>query len=337
MRAYQFDRFDLASLTLRDVASPPAGRGEVVVDVRAMSLNYRDLLVIRGLYNPKFKLPATPISDGSGIVTAVGDGVSHVKIGDRVVTHFVTGWQDGELKAEYLGTTLGLPLAGMAAERVVLPAHAVVPIPAGLDFAEAATLPIAALTAWSALVTEGNLQPGQTVLTLGTGGVSVFALQFAKAMGARVIITSSSDEKLARARTLEADETVNYKQTSEWDRRLLELTGGRGVDLTVENGGIQTLDQSLRSTRAGGVIAMLGAVTGLQGPVNIAACIMKRIRIAGVMVDSLAGYKRMLAFLVERGIRPVIDRRFDFDELPAALGAMQSGGHFGKIVITREC
>lgn len=336
MRAFVLHGFSLDQLRPEERPEPAPGPGEVLVDVRAISLNYRDLLVIRGVYNPKFKLPAIPISDGAGVVAAVGPGVTAVKPGDRVVTHFVTGWRSGQLRGEYLGTTLGMPLAGMAAERVALPEAGVAPLPSGMDFAEAATLPIAALTAWSALVTEGRVERGQTVLTLGTGGVSIFALQLAKAMGARVIITSSSDEKLARARQLGADETINYRTTPEWDRRVLELTDRVGVDVTVECGGIGTLDASLRATRTGGVVALMGAVTGLQGPLNMATCMMKRIRIAGIMVDSRAAYEAMIAFMTRHAIRPVIDRRYAFEELPEALRAMEAGGHFGKIVLTRE-
>lgn len=335
MRRYQIEAFGLENLRLTDVEPARPGPGQVCVDVRALSLNYRDLLVLTGQYNPRLRLPATPVSDGAGVVTAVGDGVASVRAGDRVVSHFVAGWTDGPFRAEYVATTLGTPGPGLASEQAVLPEMAVLPIPEGLSFAEAATLPIAALTAWSALVTEGRLAKGQTVLTLGTGGVSIFALQFAKAMGAKVILTTSSDQKAQRARALGADEVVNYRESPDWDKAVLERTGGLGADITVENGGAATLNHSLKATRAGGVVAMLGAITGLQAQVNLSLVLMRRIHIAGIMVDSRASFAAMNRFLVERGLRPVIDRRFPFEQLRDALAHMQSGKHFGKIVVER--
>jgi len=335
MRAYSFDSFGVEHLKLQEVQPPRPGPGEVVVDVQALSLNFRDLLVIKGLYNPKLKLPAVPISDGAGVITAVGPNVERVRTGDRVVSHFVSGWIDGPFKAEYAGTTLGLPLAGLAAEQVALPAEAVVPLPAGLDFAQAATLPIAGLTAWSVLVTEAELAAGQTVLTLGTGGVSIFALQFAKAMGAQIIITSSSDEKLKRARELGADHTVNYRAHPDWEKVVLDLTGGLGADVTVETGGAGTLSQSLKATRAGGTVGMLGAVTGLAAKIDVTPILMKRLRITGILVDSRAAFGRMNRFIAEHHLHPVIDRVYPFEQLLDAFRLMEAGGHFGKIVIER--
>jgi NADPH:quinone reductase-like Zn-dependent oxidoreductase len=335
MRAYVFDSFGIEHLRLQEVDPPQPHPGEVVIDVKALSLNFRDLLVVKGLYNPKLKLPAVPLSDGAGVVTAVGSGVERVKVGDRVVSHFVSGWIDGPFKAEYAGTTLGLPKAGLAAEQVALPAEAVLPLPAGYDFAQAATLPIAALTAWSVLVTEGQLSAGETVLTLGTGGVSIFALQFAKAMGAKVIITSSSDEKLERARRLGADHTVNYGTYPKWDEQVLDLTDGVGADLTVETGGAGTLNQSMKATRAGGVIGMLGAVTGLRADIDIAPVLMKRLHIAGILVDSRAAFENMNRFIEQHALNPVIDRVYPFEQLPDAFRLMETGGHFGKIVVER--
>ncbi len=334
MRIYRFGSFGLENLKLEEAAPPQPGPGEVLLEVRALSLNYRDLLVLKGLYNPKLKLPATPISDAAGVVAATGPDVQRVRVGDRVTSHFVSGWIDGPFRQEYLNTTLGTPAAGLAGEEVVLPADAVVPIPSGYDFVQAATLPIAALTAWSALRTVGHLQPGQTVLTLGTGGVSIFALQLAKAMGARVIITSRSDQKLARARALGADHTINYSTTPDWEQAVLEYTDGVGVDLTVENAGPGTLDRSLKATRAGGTVALLGALTGRQGMVTTGLILMKRLRVEGIMVDSRAAFEQMNAFLTAQRIEPVIDRRFPFEQLPAALRCLEAGEHFGKIVVT---
>ncbi len=334
MRAYQFDHFGLDHVKLVDRDLPAPGPNEVIVDIKAFSLNYRDLLVIRGHYNPRLKLPATPISDGAGIISAVGANVERVSVGDRVASHFISGWIDGPFCQEYVATTLGAPAAGLAAERVVLPADAVVPIPDNYDLNQAATLPIAALTAWSALVTEGQLRQNQTVLTLGTGGVSIFALQLAQALGARVIITSSSDDKLDRARQLGAAHTINYEQTPKWARAVLDYTAGMGVDVTVETVGAATLNDSLQATRAGGMIAVLGALRGLESTINAGLVLMKRMRVHGVMVDSRAVFEEMVRFIESQNIRPIIDRTFTFDQFPAALHHLESGTHFGKIVVT---
>lgn len=338
MRAYSLPAFGLENLKLTDMPAPIVGAGQFAIDLRAISLNYRDLLVIRGHYNPRFKLPAIPISDGAGVVAEVGPGVSDVRVGDHVLGNFVSDWLSGPFMAEHRGSTLGLPGPGMAAERVVLPAHAAVKIPVGYDFAQAATLPIAALTAWSALVTEGRLDPARrdnpaTVLTLGTGGVSIFALQLAKALGARVIITSSDDAKLERARRLGADATINYRSHPDWDAQVLELTGGVGVDVTVETGGGGTLERSLKATRCGGVVSLLGALTGMKAEITTGMILMKRLRIAGIMVDSRTALEDMLRFIEKHAIMPVIERSFPFEQLPDALQLMESGGHFGKIVI----
>jgi len=333
MRIYRFDNFALDSLRVEDVPPPAPGPGEVLLHVRAISLNYRDLMVVKGLYNPNLPLPATPISDGAGVIAAVGEGVQRVKVGDRVTSHFIAEWIDGPLRSEYVKTTLGTPGPGLAAEQVVLPAEAVVPVPAGYDFAQAATLPIAALTAWSALRTVSQVGPGQTVLTLGTGGVSIFALQLARQMGATVIITSSSDEKLEWARGLAANHGVNYRHRPDWDQAVLELTGGEGVDLTVENGGPGTLDRSMRATRPGGTIALLGALTGRKGEITTGLILMKRLHLAGIFVDCRASFERMNRFIEAHQIRPVIHRTYPFEQLPDALRLMEAGGHFGKIVI----
>lgn len=334
MRAFQLLAFGLENLRLVDHPQPSPGPGEVLLHVRAMSLNYRDLMVIRGHYNPKQALPFVPISDAAGDVAAIGPGVTRVKAGAAVATHFIADWLEGPFRAEYRKSTLGTPGPGMAAEYVVLPERAVVPLPTGYDFAQGATLPIAALTAWSGLVTEGRVAAGQTVLTLGSGGVSIFALQIARALGARVIITSSSDGKLARARQLGASETINYRAQPDWEKQVLALTGNQGADITIETVGGTTLDKSLTATRAGGVVALLGVLAGVKSEINAAGFLMKRLKLAGIMVDSRAAFKQMNQFLAEHRIRPVIDRTFAFDELPAALRYMESGQHFGKIVVT---
>jgi NADPH:quinone reductase-like Zn-dependent oxidoreductase len=249
------------------------------------------------------------------------------------MTHFISDWIDGPFEKRYVGSTLGVPGPGVAAEKVLLPERAVVRTPRGFDAVSASTLPIAALTAWNALVTEGRLSPGEWVLTLGTGGVSVFVIQLAKAMGARVIVTSSSDEKLERARALGADVGINYKKSPRWDKDVLDATKGQGADIVVETAGIATMSASLKAARAGGLVAVLGGVTGLSGEVNIAPLTMKRLRVLGILVDSRANFEKLVAFLDEHPIQPAIDRTFLFEELTDAFRHMEAGAHFGKIVV----
>lgn len=336
MLHYEFARFGLENLMPRTGEPTEPGDGEVRLRVAALSLNYRDLLILRGQYFPTLAAPAVPISDGAGVVEAVGPGVGDWQVGDRVVSHFVTGWQDGPYSSDHANTTLGLPGPGLAAQSVVLPAQALVRIPERLDFAQAATLPIAALTAWSALVTEGAVQEGQTVVTLGTGGVSIFALQLGAALGAKVIVTSSSNEKIAKALALGAHAGVNYVEHPKWEKEVATLTGRQGADLIVENGGVATLSQSLRAVKPGGTIAMLGALTGLVGEVDISPVLMKRARVAGILVDSKAAFQDLIRFVDEHRIEPVIDRRFPFDQLPEALRYLESAQHFGKVVVEVE-
>lgn len=335
MRAYRLNKFGIEQLVPVELEPPRPGAGEAVLDVRAISLNYRDLMVVRGVYNPKLRLPCTPISDGAGVVMAVGPGVTRVQPGDWVMTHFVPQWTSGPYRFEYLRSTLGTPGPGLAAEQVALPAEALLPLPSGYEYGEAATLPIAALTAWNALVETGGVQRGQTVLTLGTGGVSIFAVQIAKALGARVIVTSSSDEKLARAKGLGADIGINYRTTPNWEQLVLEHTGGLGADVTVETAGGETLNQSIAATRAGGTISLMGALTGLAANINTGLLMMKAIRLIGILVGSRESFETLARFLAQHQIRPVIDRQMRFDGLPEALRTMQRGGHFGKIVLTR--
>lgn len=335
MKIYRFDRFGLDALRLVETADEPSplAPDQVRVAIEALSLNYRDLLVIEGTYSSRLPLPATPLSDAAGVVLEVGPGVTKFRAGDEVMTHFVAGWQSGPFEGRFAATTLGLPGPGVAAEVVELPATALLHKPRNLSFAQSATLPIAGLTAWSALVNEGAVRAGQTVLTLGTGGVSLFSVQFAKALGARVIVTSSSDEKLERARLLGADEGINYREQPRWDKVVLELTDGLGADIVVENAGAATLSQSLKCARAGGVVALLGALTGLSHEINIAPIVMKRLRVQGILVDSRSTFETMVEFLDAHPIEPVIDREFEFEALPEALAFMKRGAHFGKIVI----
>lgn len=332
MRAYHLHTgFDIANLKLVEVAEPRPAPGQVLIKMKTWSLNYRDLLVVRGIYAPKLKFPFQMISDGVGEVVAVGDGVTRVSIGDRVSGAFMQAWIDGPPSDSKNHSALGGDIPGLAADFVVLDAEGCVPVPAHLTDEEAATLPCAALTAWNALVTSGHLKAGDTVLTQGTGGVSLFALQFAKMHGARVISTSSSDEKLERMRTLGASDTINYKTTANWSKRVLELTGGVGVDHIVEVGGAGTLGQSVACVRTSGRISLIGVLTG--GEFNPIPILMKSITLQGIFVGSRTMFEEMNRAISLHQMRPVVDRVFPFSEFPQALRHMESGAHFGKIVL----
>jgi len=325
--------FGLDHLAVTQRPDPRPGHGQVLVRVRAVSLNYRDLLTVQGKYNPKQKLPLIPCSDGVGEIVEVGDGVTRARPGDRVCANFAQRWIAGEPDREKLRSTLGGPLDGMLAELVALSEEGVVRVPDHLTDDEAATLPCAGLTAWSALVTDGGLAAGDTVLLQGTGGVSIFALQFAKLLGLRTILTSSSDEKLERARGLGADETINYRQTPDWGPRVKELTGGTGVDLVVEVGGAGTLKQSLLAVRMGGTIALMGVLAGNSLELPLPLIFMQRVRLQGTLVGSREGFEAMNRAVALHKLHPVVDRVFPLEETRAALELMERGGHFGKICI----
>ena len=320
-------------LQVDTLAEPTPGPGEAAVRVRAASLNFRDLLVAKGLYNPRISLPYVPLSDGAGEVSAVGPGVSRFKPGDRVAAAFMPGWIAGGPTEEGGRTALGGGGLGMLAETVVLPAEGLVAIPEHLTFEEAATLPCAAVTAWHALVTEGNIKAGDTVLVQGTGGVSVFALQLATLSGAQVIATSSSDEKLEKATALGAAHTINYKTTPEWDKAVRAWTGGAGVDHVVEVGGVGTLGRSLRATKIGGQISMIGVLSGAAGEVDTRPILMKNLRVQGIYVGSREMFEAMNGAITLHRLRPVVDSVFPLDEVASAFRRMESGSHFGKIVI----
>lgn len=334
MKVYEIqDSFGLDHVVMADRPDPEPGPHEVVVDVSATSVNYRDLMTIRGHYNPRQPLPLIPFSDGVGTVSAVGDGVSRVKVGDRVCGIFNQHWLAGPFVASLRAGTLGGPIDGMLAQRVCLSEEGVVHVPEHLTDHEAATLPCAGVTAWSALFEEGNLQPGETVLVQGTGGVSIFALQFAKAAGARVIVTSSSDEKLERAARMGADETINYVATPEWHKEAKRLTDGRGVDHVVEVGGAGTLSRSLGAVRVGGHIAVIGVLSGTSHEVDVIPILMGRLRLHGIMVGSRATFEMMNMAITAQRLRPVIDRVFPFADAVDALRHMEGASHFGKIVV----
>lgn len=333
MRAYVIDGgfgIDHLRIVERPVGDP--GAGEVRVRVRACSLNRRDLMTVEGQYNPRQPLPLVPLSDGVGVVEAVGSDVRDLQPGDRVAGLFCQEWMGGAPTKERLRTTLGGPLDGMLAEQVILPARGVAKVPAYLTDEEAATLPCAALTAWSALYTLGDVKPGDSVLVQGTGGVSLFALQLAKLAGARVIATTSSDEKAARLRALGADEVIDYTKEPAWGDRARKLAGD-GVDHVIEVGGAGTLEQSVRASRMGGTLSLIGVLSGHATDLALTPLFMGQRRIQGVFVGHKDGFRAMCAALAASALRPVVDRVFSFDEAPAAFAHMKAGGHVGKICI----
>jgi NADPH:quinone reductase-like Zn-dependent oxidoreductase len=334
MRAWQItEQFGLDHLQLVERPEQSPGFGQVRVRLRAASLNFRDLLMTQGMYNPRQPLPLVPCSDGAGEVEAVGDGVRRFKVGDRVAPIFAQRWLDGEPDRNKLGDTLGGPLDGTLRESMVVHEEGLVALPDTMSFVEAAALPCAAVTAWSALMVQARIKPGDTVLVQGTGGVSIFALQFALAAGARVIATSSSPAKLDRLRELGAHAVINYKEDPNWGATARKLTGGRGVDHVVEVGGAGTLNQSIRATRIGGHISMIGVLAGGAQEVNVIPVLMQNIRIQGVLVGHRAAFEDMLTAMSLHKIAPILDRTFGFEEAREAMGYMLSGAHFGKVTI----
>lgn len=333
MKVYELQKFGLENLTRVERAEPRPGPYEVVVKFHAVSLNFRDLMFAKGVYNPHARLPAVPFSDGAGEVVALGEQATRWKVGDRVCPIFTQGWLEGRRSAQKDRTSLGAgDLDGTLREFGAFHENGLVRIPDGLSFAEAATLPCAAVTAWNALIDQGNLKAGESVLTLGTGGVSIFAVQFAKMHGARVISTSSSDEKLARVRQLGADETVNYRTTPDWDKEVQRLTGGAGVDHVVEVGGAGTMAKSVNSVRTEGNVYVIGVLSSGGGfdPIRV---LMKGVRLQGILVGSRQMFEDMNRAITTNELKPVIDRTFHFNEAVEALKYLESGSHFGKIVI----
>jgi NADPH:quinone reductase-like Zn-dependent oxidoreductase len=331
MKQWQISSFGVDSLEFVDHSEPSPGRGEVQVKIHAVSLNYRDLLTIKGFYNPKMLLPRVPCSDGAGEVLAVGEGVSNWKPGDRVCGIFMQNWFEGSLTAAKSRGALGGDIDGMLAEQVSLNSEGLVRIPDHLSYEEAATLPCAAVTAWNAL-TAGGVKPGGTVLIQGTGGVSIFALQFAKMAGARVLGVSSSDEKLERMRTMGLDAGLNYRQTPDWDRWVWEQTGGEGVDLVVEVGGAGTLARSLKAVRVGGVVAQIGVLAQASEPFPVPLILHKAARVQGIYVGSRAHFVEMNRAIAHAKLKPVFEA-FPWSEAREALKKMESGSHFGKLVL----
>jgi NADPH:quinone reductase-like Zn-dependent oxidoreductase len=335
MKAYEIQKFGLDGLAIVDRPIPEPGANQVLVKMHAWSLNYRDLMTVTGRYNPRLKLPQIPLSDGAGEIVAIGSEVERVKAGDRVANTFFERWVSGEATDEQARTALGAGRDGVLAEYIALHQDGVIPIPEHLTYAEAATLPCAALTAWNALVTKGNIKPGDTILTLGTGGVSLFALQFGLLRGAQVFITSGSDEKLEKAGKLGAHQTINYRKQPEWGKYVRQLAGGRGVDLVVEVGGPGTFNQSVTALRRGGTLALIG-VLAQRAETDILPVQMRTIRVQGIFVGSREEFSTMNAAMTLHKIHPIIDSTFGFGKLSEALKLMQTGGHFGKIVVVND-
>lgn len=331
MRVWQISSFGIDSLEFAERPHPEPGPGQVVVKVHAISYNYRDLLMVKGVYNPKLKLPRIPCSDGAGEVSAIGPGVTMWKPGDRVAGIFMQNWQDGPPTPEKVKGALGGDIDGMLAEYVLLEETGLVGIPEHLSYQEGATLPCAAVTAWNAL-SAADLKPGGTVLIQGTGGVSIFALQFARLKGARVLGISGNNEKLERAYDLGLDAGINYRDTPDWDRWALEQSGD-GVDLVVEVGGVGTLPRSLRALKMGGTIAQVGVLTGPGEALPLPAILHKQARIRGIYVGSRQDFLDMNKAITLTQLRPV-GEDFPWAHAPQVLARMEDGSHFGKLVMS---
>jgi NADPH:quinone reductase-like Zn-dependent oxidoreductase len=333
MRAAKVFGFSLDEIRVVEAAVPTPGPGSILVKIKAATLNYRDLAVLTGTYIPGLPLPFVPASDACGEVVAIGDGVTRFAVGDRVTPIYTQGWHDGRPTPEQRATrTIGAPLGGVLQDFVVVPSEDAVRAPVNLTDTEAACLPIAALTAWSALA-AGPVKAGDTVLLQGTGGVSLFALQFAKMAGAKVIILSSSDEKLKRAKALGADIGINYKTTPQWSSAVKEASGGRGADLIVETIGT-SLPESLSCVAFGGTVAIVGFVAGYETKINVRQLIGPMVRIQGIAVGSRRGFEDMNRAIELANIKPVIDTVYPFEDVANAFKYMKKGSHFGKIAVT---
>ena len=332
MKVYEIQQFGIENLALVEREEPKPQANEVLVRFHAASLNYRDLMMVKGVYNPKLKTPLVPLSDGAGEIVSIGENVTKWKEGDRVCPIFMQSWIDGEIDFQKAKTTLGGDLDGCLREFGAFDENGLVRIPDHLSYEEAATLPCAAVTAHNALMVSGNIKPDHTILLQGTGGVSIFALQFASVFGCRTIITSSSDEKLQRAKELGAGDLISYKEREDWDKAVLELTEKQGVDQIVEVGGAGTMQKSLNAVKMGGHIAVIGVLAG-KGDFDLRSVLMKTVKMQGIFVGSRQMFEDMNRLISQHRLQPVIDKTFAFDEARDALKYMESASHFGKIVI----
>lgn len=333
MKCFEVQEFGIDKLALVDREMPRPGPGEVLVRLTAASLNYRDYMVVQGTYNPKLKRPVVPLSDGVGVVEDLGPSVTRFKKGDRVAACFMQAWIEGPVNREKSVSALGGAIDGVLREFAVFSEQGLVHVPSALTAEEAAALPCAGVTAWHALFEHTPGAPGDTVLIQGTGGVSIFALQFAKAAGLRTILISSSDAKLARAKQLGADETINYKSNPKWEEEARQLTNGVGVDHVIEVGGSGTMPRSLRAVRMEGAISVIGALTGGDPGVSPVPILMNTIRVQGIYVGSRAMFERMNRAIELHSINPVVDKVFKWTEIKEALRYMESQQHFGKICL----
>lgn len=336
MRVFQIQGdwgFDNLTLTERD--EPSCGPGQIIVEMRMASLNSRDLIVPeRGYGRATGELPLIPVSDGVGEVVEVGAGVTRVAVGDRVCPTYFQNWTAGAPTPERFASALGGPLDGVMADHICLSAEGVVKLPDYLSAAEAATLPCAALTAWSAVVTHGQTCAGDKLLVQGTGSVALFALAFAKMQGAHVTVISSSDDKLARVTEMGADATINYRSEEDWARASRAITADRGgYDNIIELGGARTLPLSLRAVRPGGTLSMIGVLSGLNIEASLGPIVARQVRLQGVTVGHRDGFEAMLRAMAQHEMRPVLGETFRFDQLKEALNHLRAGGHFGKTLI----
>ncbi|MFJ4444050.1 NAD(P)-dependent alcohol dehydrogenase [Pseudomonas sp. NPDC089422] len=312
--------------------APAPKAGEITVQLHASSLNYHDFAVVSGMWGPSER--RIPMADGAGEVIAIGAGVSEFKVGDNVVSTFFPDWLDGQANVEGFGRVPGDGIDGYAREQVTAAATSFTLAPQGFSHAEAATLTTAGLTAWRSLMSDDHLKPGDTVLVQGTGGVSIFALQFAKLAGATVIATSSSDAKLERLKALGADHLINYRSTPAWGEKARELTGNRGVDHVIEVGGPATLEQSMIAARIGGHVSLIGILTGVAGQLPLVQALVRQIRLQGVLVGSRAQQQAMVRAIDANGLRPVVDKHFELEQIVEAFRYQESNRHFGKICLT---
>jgi NADPH:quinone reductase-like Zn-dependent oxidoreductase len=324
----------LSGLKLGEEPTPVPGKRDVLVKIRAASLNFRDLLIAQGRYRGPLRDIPVPLSDGAGEVVAVGSGVSRVKVGDRVAANCWSHWIGGPMIAEYHGASIGMTLDGVLAEYVAVDENAIVTLPAYLSFEEAATLPCAAVSAWSALTFGEPLRPGQTVLIQGTGGVALFALQIARMFGARVLAITSAEQKAQQLRELGADRVVNYRETPQWSEAILEFTGGTGVDKVVEIGGEATINQSVACTRIGGEIGLVGFVTGFGGGLPPYSIMARSLNLKGISIGPRLSFEALLNAMEATEIHPVIDSVFPFADYAAAYAHLEGATHVGKIVIS---
>lgn len=332
MKAYEINQFGIENLTSTERDEPKPNASQVLVKFHAASLNYRDLMMVKGFYNPKLKTPLVPLSDGAGEIVEVGESVTKWKVGDRVCPIFMQGWIEGTIDYKKARTALGGDLDGCLREFGAFDENGLVRIPEHLSYEEAATLPCAGVTAYNALFASGCLKSDDTVLLQGTGGVSIFALQFASVHGCRTIITSSSNEKLNRAKELGAEDLINYREREDWDKAVLDLTEKRGVEHVVEVGGAGTLQKSVNAVKMGGHVAVIGVLSG-KGEFNPTTVLMKAVKMQGIFVGSRRMFEDMNRMICQYTLKPVIDKTFTFEETRQALEYMESGSHFGKIAI----